>query len=78
MQEYNVPQNLLKQNCINKLYVLYDFDRVDNRIVNPTCLINIHQFLLAIKYKFKEFLVICQQQVAKITCARSFGFYQQL
>jgi len=44
-------ENLLKQNLINKLYALYDFDRVANTIVKKEYSANIHQLISAIKYK---------------------------
>jgi predicted DNA-binding transcriptional regulator YafY len=53
-------ENLLKQNLINKLYALYDFDRVANTIVKKEYSENIHQLIQAIKYKnqviLKEYL----------------------
>jgi len=53
-------ENLLKQNLINKLYALYDFDRVANTIVKKEYSANIHQLISAIKYKnqviLKEYL----------------------
>jgi predicted DNA-binding transcriptional regulator YafY len=44
-------ENLLKQNLINKLYSLYDFDRVANTIVKKENSENIHQLIQAIKNK---------------------------
>ncbi len=44
-------ENLLKQNLINKLYALYDFDRVANTIVKKEYSENIHQLIQAIKHK---------------------------
>lgn len=53
-------ENLLKQNLINKLYALYDFDRVANTIVKREHSENIHQLMRAIKFKnqvvLKEYL----------------------
>jgi predicted DNA-binding transcriptional regulator YafY len=53
-------ENLLKQNLINKLYALYDFDRVADTIVKKEYSANIHQLISAIKYKnqviLKEYL----------------------
>lgn len=53
-------ENLLKQNLINKLYALYDFDRVVNTIVKREHSENIHQLMRAIKFKnqvvLKEYL----------------------
>jgi predicted DNA-binding transcriptional regulator YafY len=53
-------ENLLKQNLIQKLYALYDFDRVANTIVKKEYSENIHQLIQAIKYKnqvvLKEYL----------------------
>lgn len=53
-------ENLLKQNLINKLYALYDFDRVVNTIVKKEHSENIHQLYQAIKFKnqvvLKEYL----------------------
>jgi len=53
-------ENLLKQNLVNKLYALYDFDRVVNTIVKKEHSENIHQLMQAIKYKnqvvLKEYL----------------------
>lgn len=53
-------ENLLKQNLINKLYSLYDFDRVADTIVKKEYSANIHQIMLAIRYKnqviLKEYL----------------------
>ena len=53
-------ENLLKQNLVNKLYALYDFDRVVNTIVKKEHSENIHQLMQAIKFKnqvvLKEYL----------------------
>lgn len=53
-------ENLLKQNLINKLYALYDFNRVANTIVKKEYSENIHQLIQAIKHKnqviLKEYL----------------------
>ena len=53
-------ENLLKQNLINKLYALYDFDLVVNTIVKKEHSENIHQLIQAIKFKnqvvLKEYL----------------------
>ncbi|MDD2324243.1 MAG: HTH domain-containing protein, partial [Bacteroidales bacterium] len=53
-------ENLLKQNLINKLYALYDFDRVANTIVKKAYSENIHQLIQAIKHQnqviLKEYL----------------------
>ena len=44
-------ENLLKQNLVNKLYALYDFDRVVNTIVKKEYSENIHQLIQAIRHK---------------------------
>lgn len=53
-------ENLLKQNLVNKLYALYDFDRVANTIVRKEYSENIHQLIRAIKNRnqviLKEYL----------------------
>lgn len=53
-------ENLLKQNLVNKLYALYDFDRVANTIVKKEYSEIIHQLIQAIKHKnqviLKEYL----------------------
>lgn len=53
-------ENLLKQNLVNKLYSLYDFDRVANTIVKKEYSENIHQLIQAIRLKnqviLKEYL----------------------
>ena len=49
-------ENLLKQNLINKLYALYDFNRVANTIVKKEYSENIHQLIQAIKHKNKVIL----------------------
>ncbi len=53
-------ENLLKQNLINKLYALYDFDRVADTIVKKEYSANIHQLMVAIRNKnqviLKEYL----------------------
>ncbi|MGC9354144.1 MAG: helix-turn-helix transcriptional regulator [Mariniphaga sp.] len=53
-------ENLLKQNLVNKLYALYDFDRVANTIVKKEYSETIHQLIRAIKLKnqvvLKEYL----------------------
>lgn len=49
-------QNLLKQNLIQKLYALYDFDRVANTIVKQEHSEHIHQLMRAIKSKKRVLL----------------------
>lgn len=44
-------QNLLKQNLVQKLYALYDFDRVADTIVKQEHSDHIHQLIHAIKKK---------------------------
>ncbi len=42
-------ENLLKQNLVNKLYALYDFDRVADTVVKKENSEHIHQLMCAIK-----------------------------
>lgn len=44
-------ENILKQNLINKLYALYDFDRVANTVVKQAHSEHIHQLMQAIRKK---------------------------
>lgn len=49
-------ENLLKHNLVNKLYALYDFDRVADTVVKKEYSVNIHCLLQAIKSKSKVIL----------------------
>lgn len=49
-------QNILKQNLVNKLYALYDFDRVANTIVKQAHSEHIHKLMQAIKTKKRVIL----------------------
>lgn len=49
-------QNLLKQNLVQKLYALYDFDRVADTIVKQEHSDHIHQLMHAIKKKKRVIL----------------------
>lgn len=50
-------ENLLKQNLINKLYALYDFDRVADTVVKAEYSEHIHHLMRAIKEKKKVRLI---------------------
>jgi predicted DNA-binding transcriptional regulator YafY len=49
-------ENTLKSNLVNKLYSLYDFDRVADTIVKKEHSYNVHQLLYAIKNKKQAIL----------------------
>ncbi|MFA9370444.1 MAG: helix-turn-helix transcriptional regulator [Labilibaculum antarcticum] len=49
-------ENLLKRNLVNKLYALYDFDRVVDTVMKKKYSVNIHSLIQAIKCKSKVIL----------------------
>jgi predicted DNA-binding transcriptional regulator YafY len=49
-------ENLLKRNLVNKLYALYDFDRVADTVVKKEYSVNIHNLLQAIQSKSRVIL----------------------